>query len=109
MGRWKEVARLDPRRSCDDRLRTRHVSVPNGKSYTVVEVYDTGMEDIMDECTASLIKSRHSDGYYCGVNYKGRIILALGIDKVSRCIIDEGFVIERAKGATVSFRISKIK
>lgn len=107
MGKWKEVARIDPEHCPGERLRTRHVDRPGGRSYTAVEVYEGGERDITSECTVELVQSHHSDGYYCSVLHDGKSILALGVDEASKCLLKPHYRIKKAYGATVSFRILK--
>lgn len=59
------------------------------------------------ECTAELVKSQHSDGYYVAVKYRNKIILTLGINDASKAILAPGYVIRKARGAIVSFHLVK--
>ena len=107
MEKWEEIARIDPKRCPGGRVRTRSVSRPDGGSYTVVEVYMRNEEDVTAECTAELKQSHHTQGYYCNILHNGRSILALGIDDASKCQLRQHYRIEKAEGATVSFKILK--
>lgn len=103
MGKWKEVARLDTM----SKLRTREAVTVKGEHYMVVEVFEKSEEDITSQCTVELVRSRHSDGYYCSVVHSGKSILALGVDKASKRVLTPHYSLVRAEGASISFRILK--
>ncbi len=96
---WKKVKEL----TCDD--------IPHGAEYRirtcgrkliiekrVVEV------DITDACVPEYRQSSHSNGRYVALCYRGAVAVVMGECGVH---VNQGFRVERARGATYSFRIYK--
>lgn len=104
MTMWKEVAMVDTK---GKEARTRIV-IRDGRPVVVVEVREEDL-NVTPECTTALVQSQHSGGYYCSIFHNGKSILALGVDEASKCFMKKGYRIEKARGASVSFRILKTK
>jgi len=96
-----KTVELDP---CEDPVARVRKMVKKGQRVLSIQVEEYP-RDVTSECTAELVRSRHSEGYYCSVIYKGRSILALGIDDLSKCILKPGYRIVKAENASVSFRV----
>ena len=63
-------------------------------------------QNITEECTVSIKKSGHSDGYYVDIRHNGKSIIALGLDDKSRLILTKKkYGIKKAEGASISFNI----
>lgn len=107
MGKWKEIAKINSLPSTDTRLRAREVVDKNGKPYLAVEIYEDSSVDVTEECTAELVRSQHSGGFYCSIIHDDKSIIALGIDDASKCIVQRGYKLVKADGAVVSFRVIK--
>lgn len=64
--------------------------------------------DVTTECTAELVESMHSSGYYCAIKHKGKTIAALGVDSFSAHLIKNAkYYLVKSPGAIVSFRVMK--
>ncbi len=100
-GTWKTVRRTGFYLGKDERAYIR------GNKLVVERFFKE--QDLSDECTAELVKSKHSSGYYVALRYRGKTIVALGIGEAHKALIMEnGFRIVKAEGAEVSFRVKKV-
>lgn len=62
--------------------------------------------DVTSECSAELMKSYNSDGYYVIIRHNGVMIASLGIGGFSRLVQKhKEYYVVLAKGATVSFKV----
>lgn len=108
MAHWKEVARLDVDRALSSLRVVDRTDPKTGKDYRAVEIREPGEEDITSECVAVLVKSRHSDGYYCSVIHNGKSIMALGVDEKSKSVLGPHYRLVKVPGGFLSFRIMKV-
>lgn len=99
---WKEVGRVV---IGGDVTRIRLCDGPGSQQTVVLEQKVTN--DITDQLTVELVKSGSSDGYYCAIKHEGVTVVCLGVDEASSCRVSRGYRIKKAKGASVSFRVTK--
>lgn len=83
-----------------------HIEIKDGKIYGVLAGESSFHDrDVTAECSVDIQKSQHTDGFYCHIRHNGNSVVALGVDDSSKCIVKRGYRIEKANGATVSFKI----
>ena len=104
---WKEIKRV-PISPSPEGQRTTIVS-DKGELFLSYQEKVPTEQDITKECTVEFTQSRHSGGYYCNIMHDGKSVVALGVDDTSRSTIKSGYRMVKAPGATVSFRIVKVK
>ena len=63
--------------------------------------------DITNECRTELRKSGHSEGYYSAIMHNTTLVAALGYGRLTPINIKKGYKVEKAKDATISFRVYK--
>lgn len=112
MRKWETIARVEGIGSYpkDTQLRIVPESFGSSMQIQALREYEE-WQDITEECSTVLVKSRSSSGYYIAIQYSGTTIGRVGFEGVgsilAATIEKKGFQIKPCPDAHISFRIFK--